>query len=245
MGVYSELHPYLYQLLSLITSKGPTGLGYLVSIMNRSIDKMVHNDPKGSLVEADLQESLVGMMYEMHRTDPETFTEDDIRFHVVPLIGGGSDTTASTLSAIIYHVIKSPSVLYKLRRELNKLEEAGRLSRPIRLREAAECQYLQACIKETTRVHSGIGLPMPRVVPKGGLIIAGRYFPAEVRFALYPIQIDGILISHVKTVVGINPWVSNFNFSVYGDDAMVFRPERWLDAEPAKLSQMEDYFLTV
>lgn len=40
--------------------------------------------------------------------------------------------------------------------------------------------YLQACIKEGLRMHPATGLPMGRVVPKGGATIANVYFPENV-----------------------------------------------------------------
>lgn len=52
--------------------------------------------------------------------------------------------------------------------------------------EAQKLPYLQACIKEGLRMHPATGLPMVRVVPKGGSTIAGRYFPAKVRYCMNP-----------------------------------------------------------
>ena len=48
-----------------------------------------------------------------------------------------------------------------------------------------------------------------------------------------------------QTIVGINAWVANFNKDVFGADAMIFRPERWLDSSPAQFAEMDNYFLTV
>jgi hypothetical protein len=36
-------------------------------------------------------------------------------------------------------------------------------------------------LKEAYRFHPGVCHNLPRVVPKGGITIAGRYFPAGVR----------------------------------------------------------------
>lgn len=33
------------------------------------------------------------------------------------------------------------------------------------------------------------------------------------------------------TIVGMNPYVTNRNKSIYGEDADMFRPERWLRAK--------------
>ncbi len=47
-------------------------------------------------------------------------------------------------------------------------------------------------------------------------------------------------------MVGVDPWVAHANRSVYGEDADVFRPERWLEEEHADGdNKMEQYFFTV
>lgn len=70
--------------------------------------------------------------------------------------------------------------------------------------------YLQAVIKESLRLHPPTGLPLARVVPTAGAMIASTWFPGG-------------------TVVGVNTWVAHANASVFGDDARIFRPERWLE----------------
>jgi cytochrome P450 len=46
--------------------------------------------------------------------------------------------------------------------------------------------YLQAVIKEGLRLHPAGGLPLSRVVPKGGATIARHFFPEGVSNAPYP-----------------------------------------------------------
>jgi cytochrome P450 len=56
---------------------------------------------------------------------------------------------------------------------------------------------------------------MPRIVPSGGATIAGHHFPGGV-------------------TVGCNPAIIHRDRGVFGEDADVFRPERWLDEKRAK-----------
>ena len=176
VGVYPELHPFLFRLASLLTPSGTYGLGYLVQFMNAAIEA------EGTEKRfSNAKHHFVSILYAIHSASPQTFTQDDIRFHIVPSIGGGSDTTAITLGAVMYHLIKSPSVMYRLRQELDNKRAKQELSWPVKLREVYDCVYLQAVIKETMRLYPGNGLPLPRIIPEGGLMIAGRHFPAGVR----------------------------------------------------------------
>lgn len=80
------------------------------------------------------------------------------------------------------------------------------------VKQAQDCVYLQATIKEVLRLFPATGLTIPPVVPKGGLELCGYFFPEGV-------------------IVGVNPWVAHANKTVFGEDADVFRPERWLENE--------------
>ena len=81
--------------------------------------------------------------------------------------------------------------------------------------------YLQATIKEAMRVHPSVGMMMERHVPKGGVMICGKFIPEGT------------------TVVGINPWVVARDETTYGEDVDTFRPERWLEAKEEQLKAME------
>lgn len=60
---------------------------------------------------------------------------------------------------------------------------------------------------------------------------------------------EGAIIDGFKipggTIVGINPWVIHRNTEIYGEDADVFRPERWLDAPEAEIENMKRNLFSV
>lgn len=139
-------------------------------------------------------------------------------------IGAGSDTTAISLTAIVAYLAMHPDTLATLRRELNEATASGALSDPATFQQAQKLPYLQACIMEAMRVHPAVGAPMTRVVGSQGLHIAGTFFRAG-------------------TEVGINPWVIHNNKSIFGPDAHVFRPERWLTVNKEERAVLERNFL--
>ncbi|GFF28439.1 cytochrome P450 oxidoreductase [Aspergillus udagawae] len=180
-----------------------------------------HNNPPRT-------ESFLGKFRAAHDQDPSSFTSTHLLFGCLQNVFAGSDTTAIGLSSIIFHLTRNPTSLSKLREEINAAAARGIISDPITFAQSQTLPYLQAVIKEALRINPAVGLPLLRVVPAGGAMLCGVYFP------------EG-------TVVGINPWVAHYNKSVFGADADVFKPERWLQAEGedegSQTSTMERYFL--
>ena len=96
------------------------------------------------------------------------------------LLAGG-ESTGISLSAAIYFLCQSPQSLEKLRQEIKCMKTKSLDTSFITLKDASDCQYLQAVIKETVRMFPAVGVSMTRVVPEGGLTLAGRFFPENVR----------------------------------------------------------------
>ena len=130
-------------------------------------------------------------------------------------IGAGSDTTAITISSILYHSLRYPQTFAKLREEIDLATKEGRASDPITFKEAQQLPYLQAVIKEALRCHPVTGLPMQRLTPPEGATIAGTFIPGG-------------------STVGISAWVAQRNQAVFGQDADRWRPERWLEPGAAE-----------
>ena len=124
--------------------------------------------------------------------------------------------------------------------------ETKNVSDPITFKEAQDLPYLQAVIKEGLRVFPATGLPMWRVVPKGGVTICGQYFPENVRsIVVYESPNTMLTRTFLQATVGINAWVAHNNTEVFGSDANKFRPERWLESSSSQIAAMDRYFLSV
>ncbi|KAK5058837.1 hypothetical protein LTR84_011101 [Exophiala bonariae] len=220
VGIYSEWHPLVTKLEQLLP--GP-GMSYLINFTQTQIAERV-NATKGDSRASITGNDFLTRLLKMHADAPDKFTMADVMGAALTNIGAGSDTTSISFSAIMYYLIKAPNVVKKLRAEIDaKVAEKANADDIITFSEANNMPYLQACIKEGLRMHPATGLPLARVVPNGGATICGRHFP------------EG-------TVVGVNTWVAHQNKSVFGQDADVFRPERWLES-PEKASAMERYFM--
>lgn len=145
----------------------------------------------------------------------------------------GSDTTASALRVIMLYVMTHHRVYTKLQAEIDEAVRAGVApAAPAIISDAAvrRLPYLGAVVREAMRVHPVVAGLFPRIVPKGGDVVI----------------VDGV--EHFLpegTLIGCSPWgMHRNNRAVYGDDADVFRPERWFisDDEPGgteKLARMK------
>lgn len=218
IGLYHWLHPYTWWFKNLTTS---TGEKFLIGFIQKHI--LGHIASLEGKQDGPLD--FVQRWLNVQENNPEKMSMREIQIGAGQNIGAGADTTGSTLTVILYYLCQNPEVVLKLREEIAEARKRGELSDTIKYQEAIKLPYLQAVIKEGMRIFPIIAMPLPRVVPKGGAIIAGHYFPGG-------------------NVVGINPFVAHRNKQVFGEDADQFRPERWL-AEKDTIREMERYFMGV
>ena len=145
----------------------------------RSESEKVKDEVKtkgGDLLYSDQTGSLMAKI----RRNPESFKVEDVFYHMLMNVLAGGETTAASTANVIYYLIKNPRVLGKLRAELEEtLGKREEKSKRVSMKEAQNIPYLQAVIKESLRILPN-GLHFPRVVPKGGLTLAGRFFPEGV-----------------------------------------------------------------
>ncbi|RDI84047.1 hypothetical protein Vi05172_g6046 [Venturia inaequalis] len=214
VGVYPELHSFLFKAKALLyPSAGDQA--YIHKFAAAVAEARFDKVLSDDGISAmDSSSKLLAA----HQANPDRVTKQDVIIGGIINVTAGTDTTSISLAAVIYHLWQNPRYLSKLRDELKGASD------PITFEQAKGIPYLEAVIKEALRVHPAAGLPMQRVVPQGGRTIAGRFFPAG-------------------TIVGINPWAAHSNREVFGEDADVFNPERWL-ADPEIVKKRDAYFMT-
>lgn len=226
VGIYPEWHPRLFGPLSRFSWSGAAGRAYIVRFVQEKIRGLSVKADPGQVERGPLAtQNFVEKMMLARDKDPEKVTDYHVFMMGLSNVIAGSDTTAISLSAIMYHLLRYPAVMEKLRREIDAFAADGKCSDSVTFRESQEMPYFQAVIKEALRMHSATGLPLWRVVPDGGVEINGYFFPAG-------------------TVVGINTWVAHYDEEVF-PDATTFRPERWIEAEsnPEKLRAMNEMYM--
>jgi len=155
---------------------------------------------------------------------PDFFDDSHVLTMSVSMAFAGSETTAISLTAVFYYLLKNPRCMARLRQELTDKIRDGTLSNgPTGVTSWSEAQqlpYLDACIKEAFRLHPAAGLPLERVTPPQGATICGQFIPGG-------------------TIVGCNAWVIHRRPELFGEDVDAYKPERWLECEDTKRKEME------
>ena len=167
-----------------------------------------------------VRKDMIEQWLEQLRNHPDRMMESEIFAAVVITVGAGADTISAALQALIYYLLRNPTMLARLQAELDTAD----LSPIPSFEQTKELPILQACIKETLRFHGPIAVGLPRVSPSPeGIMVCGRYFP------------PGVILS-------VHPYAIHFSPSVFGPDADQYDPDRWLrDAKSAR--DMENHIL--
>lgn len=101
------------------------------------------------------------------------------------LMFGGIDTVGNTLMVGTYHLLQQSDKLQKLKAELSAAWPSLNEHEP-KLRDLKNLPYLNAVIKESLRLSSGVVSGLLRVVPSTGATIGGVAVPPEVRSRSIP-----------------------------------------------------------
>ncbi|KAL2266725.1 hypothetical protein VTJ83DRAFT_6077 [Remersonia thermophila] len=157
---------------------------------------------------------------------------DDLRTEVLESLIAGSDTTAGALRATMLYVMSNKRVCDRLQAEIDAAVRSGLVPeddpngepRVVPVGVAKQLPYLQAVIREGLRVFPPVRNLLPKEIPAGGdtVMIDGKpvFLPAGLDIGL-----SALAMHHDK--------------KLYGEDAGVFRPERWLtESDPDKLAAM-------
>ncbi|CCM00085.1 uncharacterized protein FIBRA_02112 [Fibroporia radiculosa] len=208
----------------------------IATITQRSVD--IYEDKKKGLTKGDeLISSLAGdgkdiisilMSSNLSASEPDRLTEDEIIAQMTTLLFAAMDTTSNSLARILERLAQRLDVQEKLRREIIQAwnDSDGNLSYDSLMR----LPYLDAVCRETMRVD-----------PADNLVVR-----QPIKDVILPLSepirgVDGTLMHQIlipkgtKVIIGILG--SNINKALWGEDALEWRPERWLAPLPNALTE--------
>ncbi|KAK6156571.1 hypothetical protein DH2020_010819 [Rehmannia glutinosa] len=122
------------------------------------------------------------------------------------LLIGATDSTTITTVWLIVELMRNKETLTKVRDEIAQAVEGDELNETL----LSQCNYFQACIKETLRLH----VPAPMLVPHR---------------AIETCKVNNYVIPKDSMVL-VNAWAIARDLN-YWEDATSFKPERFLDSK--------------
>jgi cytochrome P450 len=187
------------------------GVGRLIGFAQKLVAERFSPDSKTRISKPDM----LGSFINHGLTQEEAVSESLLQ------ILAGSDTSATAIRAIMLFIMTSPLVYNKLQAEIDSFAASSKLDTIISDAQARELPYLQAVIREGLRIFPAGPGTMSKVVPPEGDTINGVFVPGG-------------------TNIGHSVWSFMRSTEYWGQDATVFRPERWLEASPENRKQMEN-----
>jgi cytochrome P450 len=199
-GAYPELQKILrLPLVKHVMPKATDKRG-LGRVMGFAKERVNERFGIKAVVRDDMLGSFIKRGLSQEQLESETLTQ----------ITAGSDSTASAIRMTLHFVSTTPHVHSRLVSEFKRALANGQVSRPvIRDVEARALPYLQACIKEGLRMYPPVTGLLAKAVPAEGAIIDGKFVKGGTQIAW-------------------NSWGMQRDKDIYGVDAEIFRPERWL-----------------
>lgn len=143
------------------------------------------------------------------------------------IVGAGTETTASALAVITYHLLTKPNLLAKL---IAELEQFGIAKSPRELPTFPDMEklpYLGAVIQEGLRLSYGVASRTARIATEEDLVYRGEWNKKTVEHVIPR-----------GYAVGMSTFVTHHDESIF-PDSEDFIPERWLDERNNRRKEVE------
>ncbi|KAM7472215.1 hypothetical protein LguiA_010398 [Lonicera macranthoides] len=158
----------------------------------------------------------------------QSYTDKFLQHVALNFILAGRDTSSVALTWFFWLVIQNPMVEEKILREICTVlmktrgdDAAAWLEEPLDFEEVDRLIYLKAALSETLRLYPSVPEDSKHVVTDD-ILPDGTFVPAgsSVTYSIYS-------VGRMK--------------SIWGEDCLDFRPERWLSPDGKKLAMHDSY----
>lgn len=154
----------------------------------------------------------------LHSFVDSGLSRSEVNSEALVTLFGATDTTSTGLRNTIFFLSTNPSAYRSLQAEIDA--SAKTAARPIIADDhVRSLPYLQACIKEDLRLWPPIMGLMGKISDRGD-VVCGLKVPAGT-------QVGWAALAVMK------------DRTVFGENAHIFEPRRWIDTELAQLKEME------
>ena len=117
-----------------------------------------------------------------HSGTEKEWTRGEIYSNSNLLIMAGSETSASAMSGCLYHLARSPRDTIRL---VNEIRAKCHTEDEITFEAIADLPYLDAVLHESMRLYPAQPIFTPRIIPRGGAVVAGLHVPEKVSIHLF------------------------------------------------------------
>ncbi|KAK5633006.1 hypothetical protein RRF57_008720 [Xylaria bambusicola] len=184
------------------------GLGLFLWVLEDAVKRRFSGTTEKSREEQDILLKLTQDIWIEHGHPPR-----ECQLDLAILVPAGAETTVMMIRGTLLLLMSTPAVYWKLKQEIKNAISDGRISSPVTNEEAKSLEYTQAVVREGFRFMMPINYGFPKRVPGSGDTICGLPIPG-----------------------GINVFVNYQSLmrseEVFGKDADIFRPERFLGGGP-------------
>ncbi|GAB4844394.1 hypothetical protein Ancab_037758 [Ancistrocladus abbreviatus] len=187
-----------------------------VEVIDKFVYKLIENKANRVRTSQNVslmkKDDILSRFFMLGDTDPRYLRDIILNFIIA-----GKDTTATTLSWFIYMLCKHPEIQEMVAKEIMDATKADMVMNyaefAANLREDSieKMQYLHAALTETLRLY-------PAVPVDGKICFSDDTLP------------DGHSVNK-GDLVAYQPYAMGRMKFIWGDDAEVFRPERWLNED--------------
>ncbi|CAI9626507.1 unnamed protein product [Alternaria burnsii] len=178
-------------------------------------------EQKGESIE---ETDMLATLMRLHNDREARFPPSWVLSIALTNFGAGHDTLMFTLSSAIYHTYTSPSILARLRKDM---ESQGVTRNSTYSDTVTRVPLLLAVLKESMRLWPTIGWYLPRLVPATGVMLCDTDLPPG-------------------TTVGTSLWTSHFGSEVFAEPHK-FDPDRWLldgtEEKRRKIGRMDSVWM--
>ncbi|RDW74279.1 cytochrome P450 [Aspergillus mulundensis] len=228
-GLLARLHPFTSWIKTTFLKKylvakpeDDSGIGVLMRFRDGLIEQRLKDlESTNDLGRIDLLQTFL----EARTEDGQPLTMDYIKAEILLVLLAGADTTGTVFQAMIYYLLTHQGVYERMMEEVDAAVRNGLINEE--MPQYAEIQenlpFFVACVRETLRMCPPAPNIFPRYVSEPGLNLYGKFAPAGT-------EITG------------NPWIMHRDQEIFGKDAEEFNPDRWMNAERAKI--MNKYLFT-
>ncbi|KAG2200618.1 hypothetical protein INT47_007362 [Mucor saturninus] len=214
----NPIWPATERVVSLLTPWKPNMNNHLEVVDGFARD--VIEKRRAQLAAGEIHKDLLSRFMDARNNNGNLLNNDELRDIVLNFVIAGRDTTAQALSWTFYMLMCHPRVEKKLLEEIEKFVSDDDLVDSTSLYEKIKCMtYAHAIFYEVLRLYPSV--------------------PLNQKFALNDdIWPDGTHIKKGDYILWC-PYVQGRTEKVWGADAKIFRPERWItdDGELKRESQ--------